>query len=105
MASSSWVVGVARMSSVRYFSSSKMQSGGNRWFRLRDQLLELIVGKPTRIGVARVAEAIRQSAAVDPILSAPPWVRRLDHIHALDLHGIPRLIFGNQHLVQLLSRS
>src|SRR5271168_2264303 len=91
------------MSSVRY--GSKNRSGRHRRFRLRNQLLQLTVGEPTRVGVARVAEAFRQRAAVDPILAAPPRVRRLDHVHALDLHGVASLIFGNQHFVQLLSRA
>ena len=68
-----------------------------------DQSPQLFRGEPVGVGVAAIAESVRQRSAVFPVLPAPPGVRRLDHVHIVQFHRVPGFVFGDQHLVQLFS--
>src|SRR6266550_2289788 len=62
------------------------------------------MGKPDRIRVAGVAKTVRQSSPIHPVLTLPPGMRGLDHIHALHLHSIASLVLRYQCLMKLFSR-
>ena len=77
------------------------KTGGFR----RNEFFQFPPGQPAFVILARISEALWKGLGVHPVFRFPPRMRRLDHVHVLQFHGIPRLVFRNQHLVHLLSRA
>src|SRR5208282_5028407 len=98
MASVSSLVGKALMSGRR---RNRLGSAGFR----RHELLQFPPRQPALVGIARITEAFGKRLTIHPVFRLPPRMRRLNHIHIFCLKRLPRLVFRDQHLVQLLSRT
>src|SRR5208282_3722381 len=98
------------MASVSNFVGKALMSGGSRnrirsaRFR-RHQFFQLTPRQPAFVAVARIPETFRKRLSVDPIFRLPPRMRRLNYEHTLSLERLSRLVFRDQHFVQLLSRT
>src|SRR5208337_1704657 len=96
------------MASVSNFvKKGLMLSGGRNCLRgarfRRYQPLQLTPRQPAFVRVARITEALRQRLGVHPVFRFPPRMRRLNHVHVFGFERLPRLVFRDQHFMQLLS--
>src|ERR1035441_508768 len=74
---------------------------GRGW---RNQFLQFTPREPAVIGLAGIPESFWQRPPVHPVPALPPRMRWLNDGPVLNLERIPRLIFRDQHFVQLFSR-
>src|SRR5581483_9926086 len=67
--------------------------------------MEFIGGEPERIAVTGITKPFPQRSCRVPIFLAPPGMIGLNHVHIGQLDRMPGLVFRDQNLVQLLSRT
>src|SRR5580658_1727650 len=94
----------SRVSTRIHLSSRRLHCLRSAGFG-RYQFFQFAPRQPALIRVARIAEAFHQRFGVHPVFRLPPRMRRLNHVHIFGLQRLPRLVFRDQHFVQLLSRT
>src|SRR5260370_14396303 len=101
MASVSSFMGKTLMSSRSWSGGGRNRLRGTR-FR-RHQFFQFRARQPAFVGVARITESFAQRLGIHPVFRLPPRMRRLNHVHVLGFERVPRLVFRDQHFMQLLS--